>query len=121
MIYVCENCYYIFNVKEKCNQCPDCGKQTVRFAKDNEITEYNKRKEEFPTIIKRFVFVETMYGRPGWYVDEDDRATEGATVLVNYGIYQEVEGIVVQVLRCDINYPPYKGRIKPILKMLKLK
>ena len=47
MIYVCENCYYIFNVKEKCNQCPDCGKQTVRFAKDNEITEYNTDRNRF--------------------------------------------------------------------------
>jgi hypothetical protein len=102
-------------------KCPNCGKSNVRLATADEIIEYKKRQEEFPTIIKRYVFVETIYGRPGWYIDEKDIVTEGSIVLVDYGIYQEVQGVAIQVLRCDINYPPYKGRIKSILEITKLK
>ena len=121
MIYVCENCYYIYSVKSDNCQCPDCGKGKVRLTKVDEIIEYNKRQEEFPTIIKRYVFIETMYGRPGWYIDENDIITEGSMVLVDYGIYKGVQGVVIQVLRCDVNYPPYKGRIKSIREIIELK
>ena len=116
-----ENCYYIYDVKNESQQCPDCGKRNVRLATPDEIIEYKNRQEEFPTIIKRYVFVETMYGRPGWYIDENDSVTEGSIVLVDYGIYQEVQGVALQVLRCDVNYPPYKGRMKSIIEITKLK
>lgn len=42
MIYICENCRYLFLVDVSLNQCPDCGKMSVRPATDSEKAEYER-------------------------------------------------------------------------------
>ena len=46
MIYACDNCYYLFETEDIAEQCPDCGKYTVRKANEKEQKEYMQRKEE---------------------------------------------------------------------------
>ena len=43
-IYSCKNCGFIFTRVGECDQCPDCGKYTVRLANDEEIKEFDYRK-----------------------------------------------------------------------------
>ena len=122
MIYTCELCLYTFLEDEGCSQCPDCGKKKIRKATDQEELEYYRNKKEFTTEIKRFVLVAVPYSeKPAWYLDEEDRATVGSKVEVDYGVHQDVQGVVVQVLRCDKHYPPYGGRIYPIWEIVELK
>ena len=122
MVYTCEKCLYTFLESEGCTQCPDCGKIAIRIATEKEELEYYRNRKEFMTEIKRFVLVAVPYSdKPAWYLDEEDRATTGSTVGVDYGVHQDVQGVVVQVLRCDKHYPPYAGRIYPIWKIIELK
>jgi hypothetical protein len=58
---------------------------------------------------------------PSWYIDLDDKATVGSTVEIDYGVYRDVRGTVVQVIRADKNYPPFKGKIKEIWEIVELK
>lgn len=122
MVYTCEKCLYTFSAAEGCCQCPDCGKMTVRTATEKEELEYYRNRQEFATEIKRYVLVAVPYSdRPAWYIDEEDTATVGSKVEVDYGVHQDIQGVVVQVLRCDKHYPPYSGRIKPIWEIIELK
>ena len=122
MIYTCEVCSYTFNEKEGCAQCPDCGKMKVRPVTEKEELEYYRNRREFSTEIKRYVLVAVPYSdRPAWYLDEEDKAMVGSTVEVDYGVHQDVQGVVVQVLRSDKHYPPYGGRIYPIWEIVELK
>ena len=122
MIYTCENCRYTFSADNGCEQCPDCGKKKVRTATEKEELEYYRNRKEFMTEIKRYVLVAVPCSeKPAWYVDEEDMATVGSTVEVDYGIHQDIHGVVIQVLRCDKHYPPYSGRIKPIWEIVELK
>ena len=121
MIYTCEECLYTFIGQDGCERCPDCGKKSVRQATENEELEYYRNRAEFVTEIKRYVLVETMYGPAGWYIDEEDKVTVKSMVAVDYGIYQDVQGVVLQVIRADKNYPPYRGRIKSIRDIIELK
>ena len=121
MIYTCGECLYTFMEREECEQCPDCGKKNVRQATEKEELEYYRNRAEFATEIKRYVLVETIYGPAGWYIDEEDKATVGSMVEVDYGIHTGVQGIVLQVIRADKNYPPYKGRTKSIWGIIRLK
>lgn len=43
-IYSCKNCGFIFTRVGECDQCPDCGKYTVRLANEKEIKEFEYRK-----------------------------------------------------------------------------
>lgn len=43
-IYTCKNCGFIFTRVGECEQCPDCGKYTVRTANEEEIQEFEYRK-----------------------------------------------------------------------------
>ena len=43
-IYSCKNCGFIFTRVGECNQCPDCGKYTIRLANEEEIKEFEYRK-----------------------------------------------------------------------------
>ena len=43
-IYTCKNCGFIFTRVGECEQCPDCGKYTVRTANEEEIREFEYRK-----------------------------------------------------------------------------
>ena len=65
--------------------------------------------------------METIYSPAGWYIDEEDKATVKSTVEVDYGIYQDVQGIVLQVIRADKNYPTYRCRIKMIRGIIEFK
>ena len=122
MVYTCEKCLYTFLEDEGCTQCPDCGKKSIRAATEKEELEYYRNRKEFMTEIKRFVLVAVPYSeKPAWYLDEEDKATKGSTVEVEYGVHQDVQGVVVQVLRCDKHYPPYAGRIYPIREIVELK
>ena len=46
MIYVCQNCHFLFERIGVCDQCPDCGKDQICEASDPEKAEYAKLKEE---------------------------------------------------------------------------
>ena len=46
MIYVCENCHFIFSRAIEPEQCPDCGKYMVRPANELEQQEYERRLKE---------------------------------------------------------------------------
>ena len=94
----------------------------MRTATEKEELEYYRNRKEFVTEIKRYVLVAVPYSdKPAWYIDNEDKATVGSKVEVDYGIHQDVQGIVMQVLRCDKNYPPYNKRINPILEIVELK
>lgn len=43
MIYVCDNCHFIFSRTAEPEQCPDCGKYTVRLADEAERQEYEEQ------------------------------------------------------------------------------
>jgi len=46
MVFTCDNCHYIFKCAVAPEQCPDCGKYTVRPADDPEQREYVERMEK---------------------------------------------------------------------------
>ena len=46
MRFYCNSCRYIFEEAEGCQQCPDCGKMTVRIANEEERSEYKRNQEE---------------------------------------------------------------------------
>ena len=47
MLFYCNSCRYIFEEAEGCQQCPDCGKMTVRIANEEERSEYKRNEELF--------------------------------------------------------------------------
>ena len=107
--------------RDGCEGCPNCGKKTIRQATEKEELAYYRTRAEFSTEIRRYVLVETIYGPAGWYIDEEDKTTIKSIVEVDCGIHQDVQGIVLQVIRVDKNYPPYRGRIKLIGEIIELK
>ena len=46
MLYTCEQCLFLFESEEKPEQCPDCGKFSVREATRAEQEEFLRRAEE---------------------------------------------------------------------------
>lgn len=47
MIYVCDACHFLFKQVGEPEQCPDCGKYSIRTANEEEIAEFlNRRPEE---------------------------------------------------------------------------
>ena len=46
MIYTFDNCHFIFSRTAEPEQCPDCGKYTVRPAAEPEQQEYERRLKE---------------------------------------------------------------------------
>lgn len=47
MIYVCEKCHFTFERAGKVEDCPDCGRMSVRQANEEEIKKYLEIKAEF--------------------------------------------------------------------------
>lgn len=43
MVYICENCGFLFSRTNKKHQCPDCGKTRVRSASKAEVYEFISR------------------------------------------------------------------------------
>lgn len=43
MIYACDHCHFIFSRASEPEQCPDCGKYTVRLATEEEQNEFEER------------------------------------------------------------------------------
>lgn len=46
MVYVCDNCGYLFSRTGKQNLCPDCGQHMIRFANPVERGEFAARMAE---------------------------------------------------------------------------
>lgn len=44
--YICDVCKFQFEKYGKVDSCPDCGKEAVRLATEDEISEYLKVKAE---------------------------------------------------------------------------
>ena len=44
MVFACDNCHYLFHDEQQPEQCPDCGKYTVRPATEKEVEELEQRK-----------------------------------------------------------------------------
>jgi len=55
MIYVCEKCHFTFERAGKVEDCPDCGKMSVRQANEEEIKK------------TRVIYA---HDYPGWYSDQ---------------------------------------------------
>jgi uncharacterized Zn finger protein (UPF0148 family) len=47
MIYTCNSCHFTFRRSGKIEDCPDCGKPSVREATEKEKTEYKKNQAEY--------------------------------------------------------------------------
>lgn len=43
MIYACDNCHFLFFRAAPTDRCPDCGKERVRSAAQEEILEFKRR------------------------------------------------------------------------------
>ena len=50
MIYTCASCLYTFMEQDRCEQCPDCGKKSVRQATEKKELEYYRNRAEFKTV-----------------------------------------------------------------------
>lgn len=46
MIYACDNCHFLFSRTTEPEQCPDCGKYSVRPADEAERQKYAERLKE---------------------------------------------------------------------------
>ena len=46
MIYVCDACHFLFKRVGEVEQCPDCGKYSIRNANRDEIAEFLSRRPE---------------------------------------------------------------------------
>lgn len=40
MIYVCDSCHFLFSRASPVEQCPDCGKESIREATQEDIQEF---------------------------------------------------------------------------------
>lgn len=46
MVYACDLCHFLFSRSVEPEQCPDCGKHTVRPAIQEEESEFEQRKQK---------------------------------------------------------------------------
>lgn len=46
MIYYCQHCRYTFSKDILTTQCPDCGKNMVRPATEDEVADYERMRKE---------------------------------------------------------------------------
>lgn len=46
-IYICDSCHYLFEKADGTDRCPDCGKQNIRPANEQERAEYRQLRIEF--------------------------------------------------------------------------
>lgn len=46
-VYVCDSCHYLFEADDDIDRCPDCGKQNIRPASEQEQDEYLRLRIEF--------------------------------------------------------------------------
>lgn len=46
MIYACDACHFLFKRVGEPEQCPDCGKYSIRAANEKEIEEFLNRCPE---------------------------------------------------------------------------
>lgn len=45
-LYTCDNCHFTFERAGEIESCPDCGKPNIRAAKQEEIIEFQRIREE---------------------------------------------------------------------------
>ena len=43
MIYACDSCHFLFSRVSPAEQCPDCGKESIREATQDEAQEFEQR------------------------------------------------------------------------------
>ena len=43
MVFVCDHCHFLFSRYSEPERCPDCGKETIRPATDEEIREFEQQ------------------------------------------------------------------------------
>ena len=53
MIYTCNSCRFTFRRSGEVENCPDCGKLSVREATEKEKDEYIKNQAEYEKIRKQ--------------------------------------------------------------------
>lgn len=46
MVFACDTCYFLFSRTVEPEQCPECGKYTVRPATEEEQEEFQRRLED---------------------------------------------------------------------------
>ena len=46
MIYACDACHFLFKRVGEPEQCPDCGKYSIRLANEEEKIEFINRRSE---------------------------------------------------------------------------
>ncbi len=44
--YICDACKFQFTRRTESDRCPDCGKENIREATENEIAEFIRIQEE---------------------------------------------------------------------------
>ena len=47
MVYICGKCKFLFERADFPGNCPDCGKEYILPATDDEIKEFEELKKEF--------------------------------------------------------------------------
>ncbi len=50
MIYACDACKFLFQRVSEPEQCPDCGKYSIRPATKAEVEEFNNRQKNINEI-----------------------------------------------------------------------
>ncbi len=46
MVYICDHCHYLFQDAEGIDRCPDCGKETICPAAEQETAEFERQLKE---------------------------------------------------------------------------
>lgn len=46
MVYVCDNCHFVFSRTAEIEQCPDCGKYMIRTASEEEKRQFEETLAE---------------------------------------------------------------------------
>lgn len=49
MVFACDHCHFLFHRVAQPEQCPDCGKYTIRPATEAEQKEYQERQTKAET------------------------------------------------------------------------
>lgn len=42
MVYICDKCLFLFSRTSEPERCPDCGKEAIRPASEEEATEFER-------------------------------------------------------------------------------
>ena len=104
MIYACDNCGFLFSQSSQPDQCPDCGKDTVRPANEAEREEFaarlsgrsgEKSADPFPDIVE--TNIEEIdcfkFNLPATSVQIDSRML--LEIVVEHGLSRADQSVVI--------------------------